>query len=182
MNHLYFLRHCKTEYNDKKIISGSQDVHIYPKQEITNIDLIKSEKQLTIISSDLIRCKETLDLLLPLINSPQYIFYTDSLRERNMGILEGMFRREADNKYPELFNQQRFIYYKTPPHGEEFDKFKKRISMIYKFIIMLSERQNVLICSHNQVLKLLYFQILNLKIDENWFKKEFCLGEICKIL
>lgn len=179
MHHLYFLRHCKTVFNLEKIISGRTNSELCSEAEIKYVDLLKSTNKLVIMSSDLQRCQQTIELLRPFIKSEYEIRYFKLLQERDMGIFEGKSRLELTQKYPEFFVGDRFLYFKTPPEGESIQELQKRIiKFIQNEFSILYSNYDVLICAHNQVLKMLYCKILHIPVNENWSKLDFPEGGI----
>lgn len=183
MQHLYFLRHCKTVLNEQGKISGIQDSELCEGAVINNFELVKAEP-LTIISSDLGRCKQTIDLLLPKLEIMPIVCYSKMLRERNMGVFEGEKRDDLAKRYPCYFENKRFCFKMTPPEGESYQQIQKRVQEFiqteYRDILSKSEN-SVLICAHNQLLKFLYCTLFKLPIDEEWSKLDFKGGEITEI-
>lgn len=92
MGNLYFLRHCKTQFNADGMISGCLDSELI-ENEITYQEEMMNWDNVTIFSSDLMRCKKTLGILLENIRISPVIVYTSALRERNMGLFEGKEER-----------------------------------------------------------------------------------------
>lgn len=179
MHHLYFLRHCRTVFNAEKIISGRTNSELCPEAKIEDVDLLKKTDRLVILSSDLQRCQQTIELLVPLLNNEYEIRSTRLLQERDMGIFEGKSRLELTQKYPEYFEGERFLYFKTPPQGESFEELRKRMTEFIQHELSVSNAANdVLICAHNQVLKMLYCEMLHVPADEYWFKIDFPGGGI----
>lgn len=181
-NHLYFLRHGKTIYNEKHLITGQADVSILKIKEKVNINLSQPLNNMIILSSPLKRCQETIESFQENIDYNLPIKYCDELLERNMGIFEEMERKLASEKYPLYFTEGKFKYYMTPPDGESFYKACARAEFFIQNI--LDETLNshdVLICSHNQIMKILYFKILNIPFSDNWYEFSFINNVIYKI-
>ncbi len=177
MKHIFFLRHLCTKYNINGILSGrSDDIPIYDMKEI------KDAQDMDIVyCSTALRCKGTLDIFLRMHKSTK-IIYTDRILERNLGILEGKPKKEMTLCYPSLFIDGKFSVFATPPKGESFICFQDRAQKFYEQEIC-KNNGNILICSHNQFLKMLYFTIKNTTITEkDWKLCSFPHGEIIKIL
>ena len=153
---LYVLRHCKTLFNEKNIVSGQTDCPLleYP----VNYSILSKESQLEsyiLISSPLNRCVLT-GKILQTQSGLQISSSTDSrIIERNMGILEGKKRCELFKEYPDYFFNGHFKEYMTPPMGESFDEFKFRITSFSHSIEKMLLKNNIIICSHNQALRML---------------------------
>lgn len=180
-NHLYFLRHCVTENNEQGFISGRLDNHIKSVGivDYTELDYIGD---MVILSSSSMRCKETVRKLCSDLKIVIPVMYLDQLLERSMGKFEGKRRDEVAEEFPEYFINKKFIYNLTPPQGESYRKICKRADEFWdRILIKEIEGKNVLICSHNQFLKILYFRILDVSIEENWYKFNFQNGRVYKI-
>ena len=156
--HLFFLRHLQTEHNVNVCING-QSVGL-PVLEIRSI--IGARNVDTVYCSPALRCRQTMACFLK-TNIVQTVVYSNMLLERDMGILEGEKRDIAAVHYPELFERKQFHIFKTPPSGESFSG-------------------DVLICSHNQFLKALYFTVSKEQITEKaWKSLSFPFGEMIPI-
>lgn len=174
---IFLLRHFKTENNLYGLINGrSLEIKIIdtkPKNisNLYNFDFI--------FCSTALRCKQTLSIYSPYIIC-ENIIYTENLLERNMGIMEGKKRKEMIKDFPRLFKNKYFDVFKTPPSGESFSDLEKRCKI---FLASISDLEgNILICSHNQCLKMLYFLIKKQKINnEVWNELSFPFGEIFAI-
>lgn len=179
--HLYFLRHCSTENNNRNIITGSLDIPICSNAYVDYLE-VKSFDNLIIASSPLVRCRETVDLLKnnAMIKNPT--IYCEQLAERSMGIFEGLDRKKLPGDYPNFFDENKFIYFLTPPKGESFYEFSKRADVfINVYLNSLLKKNNVLICSHNQIMKILYIKINKIDLHQNWNKINFKNGKVYMI-
>ena len=177
MRQLFVIRHCESVANSKDLISGQTDVPvgdcIINMQEYAKTQF----KNLLILSSPLSRCKETaekLKIYLPMLMKD--IVIDNNLIERNMGIFEGEKREVLVQRYPDYFTKGRFIHHKTPPEGETFDSFYERIRSFSSTLYSILDKNDVIICSHNQTLKLLYAIMKNVPLEELWYGKDFKSG------
>lgn len=184
MGNLFFLRHCKTQFNADGMISGCLDSEL-----IENAVTYQGEKinwdNVTIFSSDLPRCKKTVEILLKDAHISPTIIYSSSLRERNMGLLEGKRRVDLQNVYPQYFIKQRFCYQLTPPEGESFRDFIQRADAFInnEFLPYRNSNasENYIICAHNQILKLLYCRFKYVSVEQNWRRLDFPSGIVVQI-
>ncbi len=177
-SNIFFLRHLKTLNNDLCIISGQSDSEIIDI-DCTLIDMRKFDK---IYCSPSLRCVRTIELLGNQSNLVSGIVYDKRLLERNMGVLEGMLKEEGRNKYSGLFKERMFNVFKTPPQGESYECFKERVKDFYNDYLCIKESNNILICSHNQTLKLLRLLILDKDITyQSWAEYSFKNGELTEI-
>lgn len=155
-NQLYALRHCKTSFNAQNIISGQTDC---PLIDYTVDDSILEKSSgpnsYILITSSLSRCVETGEILRKQSNFCFSTYIDNRLIERNMGVLEGLSRYEASRKYPSYFCNEKFNDYMTPPMGESYVDFKLRVNSLISLIEQLLQNYNVILCSHNQTLRML---------------------------
>lgn len=178
-NNIFFLRHLKTSNNDLCIISGQSDSEIVDINHHSKIDMSHFNK---IYCSPSIRCVKTIELLSIQSDTVSNIIYDKRLLERNMGSLEGMIKKEVEKKYSDLFREGMFNVFKTPPQGESYECFKERVKDFYNDYLCVKESNNILICSHNQTLKLLRLLILERDITyHSWAEYSFQNGEITEI-
>lgn len=174
---IYFLRHLKTINNDLQIISGQSDSNIVCKDLTIPLEPCKFDK---IYCSPSSRCKETLAFFKEKIASAHDIVFDKHLLERHMGDFEGMRKEKVALMYPDFFIDGMFDVFKTPPKGESYDCFKERVENFYNKYI--SNDCKILICSHNQTLKMLRLLILKKRVThEEWKRYSFKNGELVKI-
>lgn len=153
---LYVLRHCKTLFNEENIVSGQTDCPLIDYS--VDYSILSKESHLktyVLISSPLNRCVIT-GKILQLQSKLQITSFIDSrIIERNMGILEGKKRCELFKEYPDYFFDGHFKDYITPPMGESYDTFRFRIASFSTSLEKLLSKNNVIVCSHNQALRML---------------------------
>ena len=134
-----------------------------------------------VLCSSAVRCRQTVNEFLKNQQAGS-ICYTWELEERHMGVLEGCLRSEMASQYPELFCKERFRLFETPPGGESFEAFRSRVRAFWDRYQDITEG-TLLICSHNQFLKMLYLIIHDLPVTETqWKKINFPTGTIEKIM
>lgn len=172
-----FLRHSETQLNAEKRISGrSMDL---PVLEIRDIPCDIPVD--TVLSSPALRCRQTLEGFLkeqPVAD----IRYLPEMAERSMGFLEGHLRSDMAARYPDLFSGQKFRLFETPPGGESFADFQTRVRTFWETHRNATDG-TLLICSHNQFLKMLYLTIHDLPITEaRWKELSFPTGIVEKVL
>jgi len=173
---LFFLRHLQTENNKQTCINGrSADIPIMEMSSITearDVDVV--------YCSSALRCRQTLACFFK-TNSAQAVIYSDALLERSMGRLEGQKREAMAALYPDLFDKNMFRVFATPPEGESFSDFMQRARCFYSKHLE-SVSGDVLVCSHNQFLKALYFLVSKEQIsEERWKALTFPFGKMVPI-
>lgn len=177
--HLYFMRHCATNFNQTNYISGASDVPIVCHK--IDISCYTHEKKVCIVSSPLTRCLETSQILSSQIQVSE-IKKDERLQERDMGLLDGQIRSTAIKQFPQLFSVGgKFIPTLTPPSGESYNAFLGRVESAWVDILNMLNYSDVIIVSHNQTLKLLYSVIFDLDAKSIWETINFENGKLVHI-
>lgn len=180
MASIYLLRHIKTYNNLKEVISGRSDALTIPNQTIQIPS--DSESFDMVYSSPSIRCKNTIELIPPEMIKGN-IIYTTILLERDVGVLEKMSKREALEQYPYLFNNKKIDVNALIPGGETINDMIKRIKPLIDFIKQNTSPTKILICSHNQTLKVIYALIKNFTItNQYWQQFDLNQGIVMRIV
>lgn len=159
---LFVLRHCRTEYNATHRVSGQSDSSIIDFSIDTSaLDLISiPHHNFIIISSPLTRCIQTATYFLKQRNEFHSQIYTDPrIIERGMGCWEGKLKKDILNKYPQYCYCGQINPLCTPPCGETFTEFTTRIDEFLQDLQEMSQNATILICAHNQSLKLLKYRL-----------------------
>ena len=186
---LLLMRHAESEACQKKLFSGiidfplskngiSQAIKSSKKIPPINFDIVftsdlsRSFSTATIILSNLNKSKLPIRISYDSYKSnesyydSQYlpVVETEILRERNYGILQGKDSKTLELKYgkKKIFTWRRSLN-ATPPGGESLQKIVARISNFYNSEIInhLSQGRNILIVTHQNVLRAFYFYISN---------------------
>lgn len=98
------IRHGQSEGNVEGRFGGHTDTQLSArgrKQAEATARAVGSEKFDTIYSSDLVRAIETASPLVRVTGSP--LESTEALRERNVGVMEGLTFEEAAEQHPEQY-------------------------------------------------------------------------------
>lgn len=172
--HIFFLRHFETKNNVNGILNGQS-----LEEPISAGHCIEKCFSFDIIyCSTALRCRQTVEW----IEGHNKIFFSEQLLERNLGLLEGHSRIEMQKQYPELFDKNRLNVFATPPEGESYNEFHGRASKFWNWCNNANEG-NVMICSHNQMLKMLYFVMFDKTLTrQEWEQLCFPHGKIIKIM
>ena len=162
---IFFIRHGKDDGNyrggwsDMPIVDeGKEQVKKLAKFLEEKEDEYKIEK---IISSDLLRAKQTTEIINEKLKVP--VEYTERLREMNNGKIAGMLNVDVEKLYPGL-------YYNTLrmderyPGGESPIEFYSRITRDFEKIVDENkECKNLMIVTHSGVINIIYRYINNMK-------------------
>lgn len=98
---LLVIRHGQTEYNIKQIMQGHKDIPLnqtgYEQAKLLGERFVHDSVLIdSVASSDLTRCKQTVAAVLEACHQSPPVKYFYELRERNMGVIEGMQIKEAE--------------------------------------------------------------------------------------
>ena len=182
---LFVLRHCRTEYNTTHRISGQSDSSIVDLSiETSALDTISIQQQkITIISSPLARCMQTVSYLLKQHNEIHPLIYVDSrIIERGMGCWEGKFKEDILRNHTQYCYCGQISPLITPPHGETFDEFTTRIEDFIQDLRIMAQNTPILICAHNQSLKLLKYRLVGgIDLLNFWASCSFKNGKVERI-
>lgn len=170
---LYVTRHGQTQYNIEVRICGRANVRLTEKGILQAHELAQSMQDTDvdlIISSPLVRAKETADIVGAAIGVPVEV--DDRLAERDYGVIDGTY--EGTPGFMEQWVQFGYQY----PEGESLLKVVQRV---YNFLDDIKQRyadKKVMVISHGGVCRVInsYFESLD---NEDFFK--FNLGN-CKVL
>jgi broad specificity phosphatase PhoE len=102
--HVVIIRHGQSQGNAEGRFGGHTDTPLSPrgrKQAQATARALASEKFSAIYSSDLPRAIETASPLAKLVGVP--LETTDALRERSVGVMEGLTFEEAAEQHPEQY-------------------------------------------------------------------------------
>lgn len=151
---LYFVRHGETSHNNERRTTGHADISLSEKGIEQVKDLAKElPKSIDVIlSSDLIRCKQTADILARSLNLE--VEYDARLRERNFGSLEGVKIDELPKGLWDKDINQEYDY--RPYGGESVEDVKARLFSVLKDIELNYKDKSVLVVAHGGIGRLLY--------------------------
>lgn len=124
---LFVIRHGQTEHNVQKILQGHLDTDLNQTgrdqaKKLGEYLLERNIKFDSIASSDLKRCKQTVDAILEQYDEKPPVEFYKELRERCMGVIEGMHLKDAE-KYADTHGKGSFRDF-----GEKADEFLARLT------------------------------------------------------
>jgi len=194
-NQYFILRHGEAVSNIKKIASSWLEKFYNPltlkgKEEIKKAaEKLKKQKINFIFSSDILRTKQTAEIIAKEIGIKK-IFFDKRLREINCGILNNKSIEQVAKFWSEKEIMPSRHYLKrfqiAPPRGETYFETEKRIFDFLKEIDKKYQGKNILIVSHSRPLTLLekaiYGYTLKKFVKIIMEKKEIKTGEARKLL
>jgi Fructose-2,6-bisphosphatase len=165
---LYVVRHGQSESNMQGKWGGHYNTPLTSKgleQAKQLSDKLTDTNFEIIISSSLIRARQTAEIIQERVNVP--LISSDVFMERNMGVYEGLTQEEIMGKYPDLWNRHctRSLD-DAPTNGETYRKFHTRIN---KALIKLKEDysdKNVLLVTHGFVARVINWCCSDISFDE----------------
>lgn len=162
---IYFVRHGETESNKKGTVTGHIDSPLsdegIEQAKKTLLEIPDGFEEL--YSSDLIRCKQTAEILNQKFNLQ--IKYDLRLRERHFGSLAGKKFSEMDTtgEMKEKDKNQQYDY--RPYGGEHVEDVKKRVFAFIGDIKKYDKHKKILVVTSGGIIRLLH-NILNGEVHE----------------
>ena len=144
---LFVVRHGRTDWNDQNKIQGIVDIPLNnfgKKQAEETRKLLKNEKIDIMISSTLIRAKQTANI----INKDRKleIIYEEAIKERDFGEFEGFDKNEYNFK--DFWTYSKNLKYER---AENIQDFFKRVFDFLDSIKENCKNKNVLLVIHGGV-------------------------------
>jgi len=177
---LYLTRHGETEYNILGRYCGSTDVPLNGTGIAQAHELAKhlqGKKFDTVISSPMLRARQTADIVCEALNM-QYSIY-EQFAERNMGVYEGLTRDEAKERYPNLWNRQCTREPDDAPDGgETLREACGRIDSGMELLLQEYSDKTVLLICHGFAARAVHRFCCNLSFEE---MASFFLGN-CEVV
>ncbi|MBS0272746.1 MAG: histidine phosphatase family protein [Proteobacteria bacterium] len=127
----YFIRHSETDWNNRNIIMGSNDIPLNElglRQAHEASQLLKKESFDVIISNTKLRARQTADIIAKATKKP--ILFEEGLTERIWGEAEG----QPVDSTKSLFDDEH-----TPQGAETFSAFQQRILETTFFITFVRQ-------------------------------------------
>lgn len=167
---IYIIRHGETDWNREGIYQGQTDTSLNENGRQTARELGKILSRINfsaIYSSDLLRARETAEIINDFLNVP--IYYTQDLRELDFGDWTGISIWKMGEKDPELFKKwQEDPWNISPPGGETFRELTERVIRVLEEITKRHKSENILVVSHAGPIKAMIFGLLSATGKAYW--------------
>jgi len=173
---IYLIRHGQTTGDIEDRYGGDYDDHLSDlgkkqaselAEKLTglNINVQLRGLNMKIISSPKIRAKETAEIIRQKIGVDVEI--VDGFKERNRyGILTGMTKTEAKEKYPELAEEVKDLH-ATITGAEDYEYFRGRVHATLSEIVSRNDDM-IAIITHGEPMKLIFEDVFDKdKVDIN---------------
>lgn len=161
---LIVIRHGVTEWNQKGIMQGHMDPPLSElgyRQAQALARRMEAENIAALYSSDLQRAKQTAE---PIAHATGCEIQIDRrIRERNIGVLQGLRWREAMEKHPEIVEQLLKgdpLY--TIPGGESWKHTFERVKSFLQDILARHTGEKIAIVTHGGILNCLFRLVVGL--------------------
>lgn len=172
MTEILFIRHGETNCNKKSLYYG----YLNPGLNETGIQQLKNTKKKLknlnekidiVFSSDLRRCRESLELLEIDKNIKQN--FSKELRELNFGNIEGKTYKEIEKNFPHYIEEMKnnWRYFKSEG-GESLNDLQQRVSKKLNKIKTKNQNKKILIVAHAGVIQSLISYYLFNNLDGYW--------------
>lgn len=163
------VRHGETNWNVERRLQGHTDIDLNPRGEAQAVQMAKALKAIdlqfdVLYTSDLLRAAKTAGAIETLFNTKAIV--NESLRERHLGVLQGLRTDEAPQREPELWESHmgRDID-QDLRGGESIAKFAARIQTALEKIREEHTGKTILLVSHGGALDMMYRLASNQALD-----------------
>jgi len=153
-----FVRHGQTYFNIAGKTNGQSMEDSLTEEGIKQAKetLVNISKDYTeIYSSDLIRTKQTAEILNKKLNL--IIQYDKRLRERDVGLLTGKFWTEIGKEIKTIDKNQKYNY--RPQGGESVEDVKERLFSFINDMLLNKKNEKILVVTHGGIIRLLHHLI-----------------------
>ncbi len=158
---VFLIRHGQTTGDIEDRYGGEYDDHLTDEGRVQAGQLAEKLVNLgieKIYASPLIRAQETAKLLSEKLDAS--VVTIENMRERNAyGILTGMVKAEAKEKYPEVVELVKDKL-QTVEGGEGYEEFGERVSAAFAEISN-ADHETIAIISHGGAIRYIFREILN---------------------
>lgn len=160
---IWLSRHGESIYNLEKKIGGDSSLSARGLQYAQRLpDLVRQsagDADLTVWTSTLIRTQETAQHL------PYKQLQWKALDELDAGVCDGMTYEEIEDKYPEDFKARDEDKYEYRYRGGE--SYRDVVIRLEPIIMELERQENILIITHQAVLRCIYAYFMNVPQEES---------------
>lgn len=160
--HVFLLRHGESTSDIEDRYGGDYDDHLTSKGLAEARELaekLADEGIEAIYTSPRIRAKETADVLTDILKCK--IEINSDLRERNAyGVLTGMVKAEAKEKYPEMAEAVKF-YGNTIEGAESYENFTERVKRVFEELTS-TQHKTIAILTHGGPIRCFFREVMKL--------------------
>ncbi|MDG1486575.1 MAG: histidine phosphatase family protein [SAR324 cluster bacterium] len=164
---IILIRHGETEWNSQKRMQGhsNSDLSEVGREQIQALgELMKNVSFDHIYSSDSLRARQTAEAITQY--SGHTLQFDQRIREKNLGVFEGLTSTEAKERHPEVYR-----LFKTAganyviDEGESTQQLLERALEFIEEIRLRHPQERVVMVTHGGVVRVLMKYALGLSID-----------------
>ncbi len=167
---LILARHGETEWNEKSLIQGAQDIPLNKRgvsQAHKLADRLAGEQLAGIYTSNLQRAVKTAEIITNKHNLA--VKQKPNLQEINFGIWEGKSFAEIEEEAPDWIEKWKSRPdLNGPPQGENLTQLRNRAATVLEEIIDTHQGEKVLVVSHGGVIRALVSHYLGMPLADSW--------------
>ena len=173
MNDWYLIRHGETQWNAERRVQGHTDVPLHDvgrEQAALTGRRLADTRFGAVYSSDLIRARETAEIIVAASNTGPYeIVFDERLREVSFGTLEGKTWIEMDgiDGVREAVQSERNLDF-APPGGESYRQMLDRLGAFADMLKQCHPSDDVLVVGHGAAFRALAVRMLGLPDETFW--------------
>ncbi len=179
----FIVRHGETNWNKEGRSMGHKDIplnELGKKQALETAQKLENNKIDLIISSDLLRAKETAEIIAKHLGVELII--DKELREKNGGVIEGLTKQEREEKFGKDALEKWRIYDNKPENGESWKEFEERVIKAFKNHKSAHHHKNIVIVTHGGTIGLIEKNLKNLQLDDVFSKNAIINGGIFELV
>jgi alpha-ribazole phosphatase len=167
MKEFILIRHGETDFNRKQKFMGRSDVPLNEtgKKQASNIKLLIQKENISkIYSSDLLRCRETAEIIEP----DKIISYHKELREMNFGIFEGLTYDDIKKDHQIEIHKWKndSINYRIPG-GESLSDMSDRVLNFFQKLVN-EYKEKTIIISHSGSIRIILAHYIVGNLEDSW--------------
>ncbi len=164
---IILIRHGETEWNSQKRMQGhsNSDLSEVGRGQIQELgELMKNVSFDHIYSSDSLRARQTAEAITQY--SGHTLQFDQRIREKNLGVFEGLTSTEAKERHPEIYR----LFKTAGPNyvideGESTQQLLERALEFIEEIRLRHPQERVVMVTHGGVVRVLMKYALGLSID-----------------
>ncbi len=169
---LYLVRHAKTDFNPEERLYGSDEPELNEIGQAEALSLVRwfidKDEIRAIYSSSSVRAEQTAK---GIANNLNVKFSLDSrLRERDLGLWEGLSWSEIKESYPKEWGKwRRGVPDFSPSGGESLNDFCQRVNSLIKQIVKKHQGQGIIVITHAGPIRCVLKDILSISLSKFFY-------------
>ena len=159
----FLVRHGETDWNVEGRANGHTDIPLNKigfQQANMAAEKLKGENIDLVLCSDLKRASQTAEIIAKRLGVELII--DKDLRERNMGVVEGMLREEWKQKHPNMSESLE----SRPLDGESLGELQDRIFKTFNKHKSQHKHKNIVLVTHGGSIRSLLGKLRNMKFED----------------